>query len=272
MLEMFQLPFMQQALLACLLFSVVLSYLGVHVVGRGIVFIDLALAQLSSVGVALALFTGGNPELYAIAFTLVGAVGFSLLKTGTSKVPQEAVIGIIYAVASAVTILLMAKTPHGDSDMISALLFGNILSLDTTLFTQMAWVFAGVILLNIVLFKPLWASTFGEEAKATGKKAWALQLLFYISLALAISEAIRAAGVLLVFAYLVVPAVSALFFGVRPALVLPLSIGLAVLSSILGLTTSFAADLPTGAAIVTSFGLLFAVSVGVASLLKRKSA
>ena len=128
MFDMFQLPFMVQALAAAVITGVLLSYLGVHVVGRGIVFVDLALGQISSLGVAFAAFIGMGLTSIPLIFTLVGALLMSFINIHDKRLKQEAVIGILYAFASALTVLFISKTPHGDSD-IQEVLFGNILSI-----------------------------------------------------------------------------------------------------------------------------------------------
>jgi zinc/manganese transport system permease protein len=265
MLEIFQLPFMTQALIACLLLSLILSYFGVHVVSRGIVFIDLALAQISSVGVAFAVMTGGDPRLYALLFTLVGAVGLSLIQTNNKRVPQEAVIGIIYAVSSALSILLMAKTPHGDAD-VTEILFGNILAVNPAQITEMAIVFAVVGLFHAIFHKKFYALSMAQiEAndhdgpKVSPLNPW--NMLFYLSLALVISSAVAAAGVLQVFAYLIVPAVCALLFIKRFWVVLSVAVVISVVVSLSGLLVSYSQDLPTGASIVGCFGGIFLITL-----------
>src|SRR5882672_3856744 len=130
MFEMFQLPFMVQAFIAAAITGVLLSYMGVHVVGRGIVFVDLALGQISSLGVAFAAFIGTGVTSIPLIFTLSGALLMSFINIRDKRLRQEAIIGIFYAFASAVTVLLISKTPHGDSD-IQEVLFGSILSVNT---------------------------------------------------------------------------------------------------------------------------------------------
>ncbi|MFQ5752324.1 MAG: metal ABC transporter permease, partial [bacterium] len=146
MLEMFQLPFMVHAFIACAMMGLLLAYLGIHVVGRGIVFVDLALGQISSMGVAFAAFIGGAVLPISITFTLIGAFLLSLIHIHDKRLKQEAIIGIIYAVASAVTVLFISKTPHGEAD-ISEVLFGNILAIRTSELITMAVIF---ILLGIL--------------------------------------------------------------------------------------------------------------------------
>src|ERR1043166_10165149 len=127
MFQMFQLDFITQAFIVSVIIGIVLSYLGCHVVGRGIVFVDLALGQISSLGVAFAAFIGSGVTSIPLIFTLVGALLMSFINIRDKRLKQEAIIGILYAFASALTVLLISKTPHGDSD-IQEVLFGNILS------------------------------------------------------------------------------------------------------------------------------------------------
>src|SRR5690348_3791767 len=114
MFDMFQLDFMVQAFIVSIIVGVVLAYLGVHVVGRGIVFVDLALGQISSLGVAYSDFVGYGKTIIPIIFALAGAFLMSLIHIKDKRLKLEAIIGIIYAVASAATVMLISKTPHGD--------------------------------------------------------------------------------------------------------------------------------------------------------------
>ena len=127
MFEMFQLDFIVQAFIISIIVGVLLSYLGIHVVRRGIVFVDLALGQISSLGVAFSDYVGYGKTIIPIIFALAGALLMSLINIRDRRLKLEAIIGIIYAVASAATVMLISKTPHGDSD-IQEVLFGNILS------------------------------------------------------------------------------------------------------------------------------------------------
>src|SRR3954470_19926456 len=148
MFDMFQLPFMVQAFTAAILIGLLLSYLGVHVVGRGIVFVDLALGQISSLGVAFAEFIDKGKTGIPIFFTLAGAFLMSFINIRDRRLKLEAIIGIIYAVASAATVMLISKTPHGDSD-IQEVLFGNILSVSMEQIKLIGAVLGAIALLHI---------------------------------------------------------------------------------------------------------------------------
>jgi zinc/manganese transport system permease protein len=287
MFEMFQLPFMLQSLVACLLLSVILSYFGVHVVTRGIVFIDLALAQISSVGAVFGLLIGQDPRVCAMAFTLVGAVGISCIQSNDKRVPQEAIIGIIYAVSAALSILMMTKVPHGDGD-VTDILFGNILAVTPAQIQEMLLIFGAVGLLHLVFHRQFYAQTrlqaghsleagnpdesvdrIKQNPQSTKPLLNRWNMLFYLTLALIISSAVNSSGVLQVFSYLIVPAVCALLLCKRFGLVLLTAVGIATTASIGGLYGSFTYDLPTGASIVACFGVLFGLSLGIHTLLHR---
>src|SRR5438105_6365156 len=152
MFAMFQLPFMVQAFTAAVITGILLSFMGVHVVGRGIVFVDLALGQISSLGVAFAAFIGTGLTTIPLVFTLAGALLMSFINIRDKRLKQEAIIGIFYAFSSALTVLLISKTPHGDSD-IQEVLFGNILSVSWAQIHTIAIVFGAILLLQLVFFK-----------------------------------------------------------------------------------------------------------------------
>jgi zinc/manganese transport system permease protein len=140
MFDMFQLPFMRDAFLTVLISGALLSYMGVHVVGRGIVFVDLALGQISSLGVAFAAFIGSGASSIPLIFTLAGALLMSFISISDKRLKQEAIIGILYAFTSALTVLLISKTAHGDSD-IQEVLFGTLFSVSKSQITAISIVF-----------------------------------------------------------------------------------------------------------------------------------
>src|SRR5258706_7537596 len=158
MFEMFQLPFMVQAFAAAVITGILLSYLGVHVVGRGIVFVDLALGQISSLGVAFAAFIGTGLTSIPLIFTLAGALLMSFINIRDKRLKQEAIIGILYAFASALTVLLISKTPHGDSD-IQEVLFGNILSVSWSPISSLGIVVGAIALIQLIFFNKFFSLT-----------------------------------------------------------------------------------------------------------------
>ena len=260
MFEMFQLPFMTQAFISAVITGILLSYLGVHVVGRGIVFVDLALGQISSLGVAFATFIGSGLTSIPLIFTLGGAILLSFINIRDKRLKQEAIIGIIYAFASALTVLLIAKTPHGDSD-IQEVLFGNILSVSKEQISQLGIVFGGIALVQLIFFKKFFGLTKSFENGDVHLGIFNFwNFLFYISIGLAIVFAVKINGVIPVFSYLIIPAVSAIMFSKNDAVVFVISLVISVLGGFFGLNFSFHYDFPAGSSIVAVLGGIFVIA------------
>jgi len=272
MFEMFQLPFMVQAFIATLITGALLSYLGVHVVGRGIVFVDLALGQISSLGVAFAAFIGTGLTSIPLIFTLAGALLMSFINIRDKRLKQEAIIGILYAFASALTVLFISKTAHGDSD-IQEVLFGNILSYNflkdehhsliwNMIRNDMVLVFAAIALVQLVFFKKFFGLTKsfenGENHLVGIFNIW--NFLFYISIGLAIVFAVRVTGVIPVFSFLIIPSVSAIMLAKNNLAVFIISFVISVLGSFFGLLFCYKKDFPAGASIVAILGGIFIVA------------
>ena len=277
MFEMFQLPFMVQAFVAALITGALLSYLGVHVVGRGIVFVDLALGQISSLGVAFAAFIGTGMTSIPLIFTLSGALLMSFINIRDKRLKQEAIIGILYAFASALTVLLISKTPHGDSD-IQEVLFGNILSVSWGQITSLGIVFGIIALVQLIFFKNFFGLTRsfenGENHLIGIFNIW--NFLFYISIGLAIVFAVKINGVIPVFSFLIIPAVSAIMFTKNNRAVFIISFVISVFASFFGLNFSFHYDFPAGSSIVAILGAIFVIAsiykmIGAAFLRKVKA-
>ena len=258
MFAMFQLSFMVQAFIAALITGAVLSYLGVHVVGRGIVFVDLALGQISSLGVAFAAFIGTGLTSIPLIFTLAGALLMSFINIRDKRLKQEAIIGILYAFASALTVLFISKTPHGDSD-IQEVLFGNILSVSWGQIATLGIVFGVIALLQLVFFNKFFGLTKsfenGENHLIGIFNIW--NFLFYISIGLAIVFAVKINGVIPVFSFLIIPAVSAIMLTKNNFAVFIIALIISVLASFFGLNFSFHYDFPAGSSIVAILGVIF---------------
>ena len=258
MFEMFQLPFMVQAFAAAVITGILLSYMGVHVVGRGIVFVDLALGQISSLGVAFAAFIGTGLTSIPLIFTLSGALLMSFINIRDKRLKQEAIIGILYAFASALTVLLISKTPHGDSD-IQEVLFGNILSVSWEKISTIGIVFGAIALVQLIFFKKFFGLTKsfenGESHLVGIFNVW--NFLFYISIGLAIVYAVKINGVIPVFSYLIIPAVSAIMLTKNNTAVFIISFIISILAGFFGLNFSFHYDFPAGSSIVAVLGAIF---------------
>jgi zinc/manganese transport system permease protein len=261
MFDMFQLPFMVQAMAAAIITGVLLSYLGVHVVGRGIVFVDLALGQISSLGVAFAAFMGFGLTTIPLVFTLTGALLMSFLNIRDKRLKQEAIIGIFYAFASALTVLLISKTPHGDSD-IQEVLFGNILSVSWGQITTIGIVFGIISLVHLVFFRKFFTLTEsfenGDNHQVGIFNFW--NFLFYISIGLVIVFAVKVNGVIPVFSFLIIPAVSAIMITKNKVAVIIIAVIISLLGSFFGLDFSFHYDFPAGSSIVAVLGGIFILS------------
>jgi zinc/manganese transport system permease protein len=261
MFDMFQLPFMVQAFAAAVITGILLSYMGVHVVGRGIVFVDLALGQISSLGVAFAAFIGTGVTSIPLIFTLSGALLMSFINIRDKRLKQEAIIGILYAFASAMTVLLISKTAHGDSD-IQEVLFGNILSVSWEQIITLGMVFGAILLVQLIFFRKFFALTESFENGVNHLvgifNIW--NFLFYISIGLAIVFAVKINGVIPVFSYLIIPAVSAIMIAKNKTAVLITAIIISLLGSFFGLSFSFHYDFPAGSSIVVVLGGIFLLS------------
>jgi len=276
MFDMFQLPFMVQAFTAAIITGILLSYLGVHVVGRGIVFVDLALGQISSLGVAFGAFIGTGLTSIPLIFTLVGALLMSFINIRDKRLKQEAIIGILYAFTSSLTVLLISKTPHGDSD-IQEVLFGSILSVSWEQITTLGIVFGAIALMHLVFFKKFFVLTEsfenGENHLVGIFNIW--NFLFYISIGLAIVFAVKINGVIPVFSYLIIPAVSAILISKKKVTVIIIAFIISILAGFFGLDFSFHYDFPTGSSIVTVLGIIFIIAaiynIVKGALSKRKA-
>ncbi|HEV8083992.1 MAG TPA: metal ABC transporter permease [Chitinophagaceae bacterium] len=258
MFEMFQLPFIVQAFTAAIITGILLSYLGVHVVGRGIVFVDLALGQISSLGVAFAAFIGTGLTSIPLIFTLTGALLMSFINIRDKRLKQEAIIGILYAFASALTVLFISKTAHGDSD-IQEVLFGNILSVSWEQIRLVGIVFGVILLVQVIFFRKFFGLTESFENGINHLvgifNIW--NFLFYISIGLAIVFAVKINGVIPVFSYLIIPAVCAIMITKNKTGVLVISLLISILGSFFGLNFSFHYDFPAGSSIVVVLGGIF---------------
>jgi ABC-type Mn2+/Zn2+ transport system permease subunit len=249
-------PFMRQALFAGVLVALICGYLGVYVVLKRIVFIGVALSEFSSAGIALALFAGLNPIFGAMAFMLLGVVLFAL-RLSPRRLPHESFIGIIYVIAGALAILLIAKSHEGETHMLQ-LLQGDVLLIDPKETLEMLWAFAGIAVLHGLFIKPLVLTSFDRDAASTlGFRAQAWDFLLFLTIGLAIAFAIRACGTLMATTMLILPAATALLLVKRLHWAFVVAPLIAVVPVAIGLHLSFIGDLPASAVIVALSSLLF---------------
>jgi zinc/manganese transport system permease protein len=261
------LRFLAPPFAASLILTGIHTYLGVHVVERGVIFVDLSLAQIAALGATIALlmpFSGGDPHhpgVYwvSLGFTFVGAAVFSTVRTRRARIPQEAIIGISYAVASAAAILAMSKATS-ESEHLKDMLVGNILAVSWWEVGETAILYGAVGLFHYVFRRRFLAISLDHaavEAQGISLRFW--DFLFYASFGFVVTSSVAIAGVLLVFCYLIVPSVAAMLYADR--LVSRLAIGwtMGTVVSALGVYLSLLLDLPTGATIVCTFGLALIV-------------
>ena len=262
-----ELKWMLIPFLACLVISIKHVYLGIHVISRKVIFVDLALAQIAAVGATYATTLGYDPNadpfkvsLFSLAFTFVGAVAFSIARMRKEKVPQEAFIGIIYAAASALAILILSKSATGGEEL-KHMLVGDILLVSSKTVIQVAILYGAIGLFHIIFRKKFLAISLNPEAaEASGVRIRFWDVLFYMSFGIVITKSVAIAGVLLVFSYLVVPAVIAQMWTNTVRARLMIGWVVAVVASILGIAWSFYSDYPTGPAVVVMLSISLLVS------------
>jgi zinc/manganese transport system permease protein len=251
-------------IVACILLPWLLVYLGLHVVQRGIIFVDIAMAQMASLGICVALLFhidlhSWNTFAIALAFTLAGAAIFSVTGKQASQIPQEAIIGIAYVVAAAAAVLLLSRAAEGDEE-IKQMLVGNILLVSPADVWRCFAVFVAVGLFHFSLRRNFMFVSFNRDAAyQRGLRVRWWDFLFYATFGLVVTIFVRIAGVLLVFSYLIVPAVCGISLARRNSTRLILGWIIATVGGIGGLFWSFYGDLPSGAAIVCMFGVLLVV-------------
>lgn len=258
------LPFLVWPFVASLILTGIHAYLGVHVVERGVIFVDLALAQIAALGATIAILAGMSPHgqgayWLSLAFTFIGAAIFSVARTRRAHVPPEAFIGIAYAVASAAAILAMSKAT-GETEHLKDMLVGNILAVDRHEVLKTAILYGGIGLFHYVFrHKFLLISRNHAEAEAKGLNVRLWDFLFYASFGFVVTSSVSIAGVLLVFCYLIVPSVGAMLFADRVGRRLAIGWTMGTLVSALGVYFSVLGDLPTGATIVCTFGVVLVI-------------
>jgi zinc/manganese transport system permease protein len=246
--------------LMCLVLTGIHAYLGLHVIAREVVFVDIALAQIAALGATAAILVGFDVEsgvayLFALGATVLGAVVLALTRSRERRVSQEAVIGVVYAVSAAAAVLLMDRAPHG-AEHLHSMLVGNILTVRGAHVLQVAALYGAIGLLHWGCRKPFFLIS--TDPDGAFRQGWAVRrwdFLFYATFGVVVTSSVRVAGVLLVFSYLIVPALAGIAVGGSMTRRLMIGWGFGTLVSVLGMLASAVLDLPTGAAVVCAFGV-----------------
>lgn len=265
---------MAAPLAACLILTGIHAYLGLHVIEREVIFVDLALAQIAAFGATVGFLLGfglHSAQSYAIslAFALTGAALFALTRRRTPVVPQEALIGIVYAVSAAAVILALSRAPEGGEEL-KTLLVGHLLFVEWHEIVKVGVLYSGIGALHWWARKPLLLISQNVEAAfAQGLRVRWWDFLFYATFGFVVTSSVEMAGVLLVFSFLIVPAVCGALLAQTIGRRLGVGWVVGTLTSLVGMWASYVFDLPTGATVVCVFGASLLVCAGLRSLCRR---
>ena len=257
------LGFLALPALACVALVGIHAYFGLHVLKRGVIFVDLALAQVAALGATAAFLVGHAPQsltahAYALAFTLIAAALLAWSRFWSTRVPQEAQIGVVYVVAAAAALLLVDRAPQG-AEHIRQILTGNILTVG---WEELAWaipLYAGV------------GAAYPFIARRLAPGSWLGEFAFYAAFGIVVTSSVALAGVLLVFAFLIIPAAIGLLHAERFASQLAVAWIAGTVTAMVGLALSYAGDFSTGATLVCTYGAALAIA-GVAHGLRLPQA
>jgi len=250
--------------LMCLVLTGIHAYLGLHVIAREVIFVDIALAQIAALGATAAFLWGYDLEswgsyVFGLSFTILGASVFALTRSRERRVSQEAVIGVVYAVSAAAAVLVADRTPHG-AEHLRSMLVGSILAVSGSEVIKVACLYSVIGLFHWLCRRPfLLISTEPGKAYNDGWRVRGWDFLFYASFGVVVTSSVRIAGVLLVFSYLIVPTLAANLLGGSVARRLAVAWGFGTFVSVVAMVASAILDLPTGATVVCAFGLVLLV-------------
>jgi zinc/manganese transport system permease protein len=250
--------------LMCLVLTGIHAYLGLHVIAREVIFVDIALAQIAALGATAAFLWGYDLEtwgsyVFGLCFTVLGASVFALTRSRERRVSQEAVIGVVYAVSAAAAVLVADRTPHG-AEHLRSMLVGSILAVQGSEVVKVACLYAVIGLFHWLCRRPfLLISTNPDKAYEEGWRVRGWDFLFYASFGVVVTSSVRIAGVLLVFSYLIVPTLAANLLGGSVGKRLAVAWGFGTFVSIVAMVASAILDFPTGATVVCAFGLILLV-------------
>jgi len=268
--------FLLAPFIASLILTGIHAYLGVHVVERGVIFVDLSLAQIAALGTTIAVLYGIEPHggtayVVSLIFTFIGAAVFSTIRSHRARIPQEAIIGICYAVASAAAILAMSKSAE-QTEHLKEMLVGNILTVTWFEVAKTAALYGAIGLFHYIFRRRfLLVSMDPAEAERQGINTRLWDFLFYASFGFVVTSSVAIAGVLLVFCYLIVPSVGAMLYAKNVGTRLAIGWTMGTLVSALGVYLSLLIDLPTGATIVCTFAVVLILMALVRPMIRKKA-
>lgn len=251
--------------LACVVLVGIHVYFGLHVIRRGIIFVDLSLAQVAALGTTFAFLLGFSLDgevayLFSLGFALLGGIIFTLTRNAETRIPQEAIIGIVYAVSSAASILAVSHAPEG-AEHIKYILIGSLLTVTPAVVFKTAGVYAAVGIFHYLARKSFVALSFHDSNPPSRSLIW--EFLFYASFGVVVTSSVKITGVLVVFIFLVVPSVFAALLTESIGKRLWLGWLFGLVGSVLGLILSFVFDTPPGATIVFVFGIMLLLFAGI---------
>lgn len=257
------LSLMQWPLIASMVMSPVHCLFGLHIVRRGVIFIDLAVAQMAALGMAISVANGNDvysstTYWLALAFALGTALAIALTRFKLGRVPHEAIIGIIFVMASALGILVLDKSPHGPEEL-KDIMGGSILLVEKGEVIKTAIAYGLIMLVAILVWKPTAAVSLGSSDAPKGLKRVAVDFIFYGLLAFVVASSVKVAGVLVVFTWLVMPPVAAFLWLNKMKHAVAFALPVSIIGSAIGLYLSFTKDFPTGPAIVVVLGAIVTV-------------
>lgn len=260
----------------CLVLTGMHAYLGLHIIKRGVIFVDLALAQVAAFGATVGFLWGfklhsTESYLLSLLFTIIGAAIFAFSRYREEKVPQEAFIGIIYAVFAAAAVLVLSRAADGGEEL-KAVMVGHLLFVDWDEIVKIAVLYSLIGVVHWFLRKPFFAiSTDAEAAFAKGMKVRSWDFIFYVTFGAVVTSSTEVAGVLVVFSLLVVPAVCAALLAESNTKRLVIGWGVGALASAVGVALSYVVDLPTGATVVCVLGAALLCVVALNFIRANKS-
>ena len=257
--------------IACLILTGIHAYLGLHVVERGVIFVDLSLAQIAALGATIAFLAGYDLHsrasyFFSLGFTILGAALFAITRFEKKRIPQEAFIGIVYAVSAAASILIVDRAPEG-TEHIKYILVGNLLAVTPMEVLKMAGLYSVIGLAHWLWRKPLLAVSLDpQKASEEGLSVRFWDFIFYGTFGFVVTSSVAIAGVLLVFSFLIVPSVTAMLFSEKVGTRLWIGWAMGFLVSGAGMIASYFLDTPTGATVVVVFGAALLISLALSKM------